>query len=97
MHLNVVQSRRAESNTEGLPGGFFGREASGEALGSLRALGLLTLAKKPRNEPRATLQDNSEALHVYEVEADADRSHSTVTVLARLRGRSTLRPLARAK
>ena len=67
-----------------------------------RGVGLLGLGEAAGREARAAVEHPAEARHVDRVDPDADDGarpaldHSTVTVLARLRGRSGSCPCRRA-
>ena len=99
-HLDVGQREGADAGAERLHDRLLGCEARRQALGHVgRAggVGLLGLGEAARREARTAVEQPAEARHVDRVDADADDgAHSTVTVLARLRGRSGSCPCSRA-
>ncbi len=96
-HLDAAPRRRTDAGTDALQHRLLGREARGQPLRSGAGVATLALGEQPLDETGTALEDPSEARHVHQVHADAEgRHYSTVTVLARLRGRSTFRPRPRA-
>ena len=92
-HFNGTPRRRANAHLEGLEYRFLRRESRGESLGARASVALFAGGKESLDETGMALERQSKARDVDEVDANAPRTHySTVTVLARLRGRSILRP-----
>ncbi len=76
---------------------FLRGEARGQSFGTILRVSALAFGEEAIDDSRVTLQRSRKARDVNEVDANAaSRHYSTVTVLARLRGRSTLRPRPRA-
>ena len=105
--LDVGQREGAQADAERLHDGLLGREAGRQALGrgpSNRPASARSASVKSRAaKPGPAGQHAAEPRHVDGVDTHADdaaaktAAHSTVTVLARLRGRSTSCPCRRAR
>src|SRR5579862_592467 len=95
--LDVVPREGPDAATECLHGRLLGGEARGEALNVSGRLGALPVGEQARGDRRVSPERGAEARDVDGVDPHAgDQGHSTVTVLARLRGRSTSLPSLRA-
>src|SRR5918994_3906381 len=91
-HLDLPQSQRRD--TQGLHGRFLGGEPDRQVASrpvTLVRVPQLGLREDALGQPRTPLQGSLQALDLQQVDADPGSGHSTVTVLARLRGWSTLR------
>jgi len=92
-HFNRTPRRRANANLEGLEDRLFRRESSGESLGARASVALFGVREESLDETGMALERQAKSRNVHEIDANALRGHySTVTVLAKLRGRSMLRP-----
>ena len=106
-HTSTSVEREApDAGAERLHHGLLGGEARRQALrhvGGSGGVGALGLGEAPLCETRAAVEHLPEPRHVDRVDAHADDGtgsagdHSTVTVLARLRGRSGSWPCRRAR
>ena len=104
-HLDVGEREAPDAGAERLHDGLLGGEPRRQALGHVGGsggVGALGLGEAARRETRAAVEHLPEPRHVDRVDAHADDGtgsagdHSTVTVLARLRGRSGSWPCRRA-
>lgn len=96
-HLDRVPRCRTHATAQGLQDGLLGGEAGGESFGPTTRVTTLLEGEEPGRECGTALQGQRESSDVDDVNPHPDSRHySTVTVLARLRGRSTLRPSPRA-
>lgn len=102
-------TRRIERDFDRAPGGdaranaqrfqhrFLGGKARGQTLGLGVGVSSFSVGEESIEDARTALYDEAKTININNVDADPGRDHySTVTVLARLRGRSTLRPSPRA-
>ena len=105
-HLDVGEREAPDAGAERLHHGLLGGEPRRQALrhvGGSGGVGALGLGEAPLCETRAAVEHLPEPRHVDRVDAHADDGtgsagdHSTVTVLARLRGRSGSWPCRRAR
>ena len=95
--LNRAPRGGAHAAAQGLEYRLLRGEARRESFGLGVGVGAFGVGEESLRETRVTLERQREAGHVHDVHAHAHgRHYSTVTVLARLRGRSTLRPRLRA-
>lgn len=103
LNLNIVEGHAAKPNTECLHRGLLGGEASGESLNgttSTKNVAPLGTGKETLEQSGASKDYFAKPIDVNGIDANAGRAfavgvrHSTVTVLARLRGRSTSKPFA---
>ena len=84
-------------DAEGLEDRLLRGKTGRQTLGSIVRVAALTVGEESLGHSGTTLERGAKAGDVDQVDADAFGGHySTVTVLARLRGRSTLRPSPRA-
>src|SRR5580658_7454397 len=96
-HLDRTPGSRPHPDAKGLHHCLFGGKAGSEALGPSARVALLLLREETIRDTRMSLEREPKSRDVNDVDADAHRRHySTVTVLARLRGRSTFLPSPRA-
>jgi hypothetical protein len=96
--LDLGERSRTDSTPESFQGGFLRSEPDGEALGGIvRTAGIVLLfgREETAHYPRAPNEDRPEPSYVDRIDPDTedcqfpDPAYSTVTVFARLRGRST--------
>ncbi len=96
-HFYGTPRRRADPNTKRLQNGFLRGEARRESFGSRLRVTTFTVSEETLREAGVALQRQGESRDVHDVDADITcRHYSTVTVFAKLRGRSMLRPSPRA-
>jgi len=95
--LDRTPRRHPRTDAQSLEDSLFRGEAGGQTFGLGMSVATFTVSEKPLDDPGVTREREAKAIDVNEIDADSGRGHySTVTVLARLRGRSTLRPSPRA-
>ncbi len=92
-HFYGTPRRRADANPERLQHGLFRGEARREPFGLSVGVTAFAVGEEAFGEPRVTFESQRKSSDVHEVDSDVlCRHYSTVTVFAKLRGRSMLRP-----
>src|ERR1019366_4356891 len=97
LHFDRLPGHRAGADAQGFHDRLFDGEARGESFGLAAGVALFALGEESIDDSWSAPENDLKSRHVDDVDADTDCGHySTVTVLARFRGRSTLRPSPRA-
>ena len=92
-HFYGTPRRRAEADPERLQHGLFRGETRREPFGLSAGVSAFAVGEEAFGEPRVAFKSQPKASDVHEIDTNIlGRHYSTVTVFAKLRGRSMLRP-----
>lgn len=96
-HFDGTPRRRANADSKCLEHRFFRGKTRRESFGTSLGVSTFALGKESFRETRVAFERQGKTRDVHEINANVPRRHySTVTVLAKLRGRSMFRPSPRA-
>lgn len=96
-HFNGMPRRRADADAKRLQYRFLRSKSRRESFRSRLGIAALAVSEETLRETRMAFQRQRESRDVDEIDTNVScRHYSTVTVFAKLRGRSMLRPSPRA-